>query len=83
MDAHEIMPKHASRLDASGGREGMIDIKTLKLLLLAVEMVFAGVALLGFQMVLDKYWLGLPLAIGFGVSAFGLGIIILCLKVLS
>ena len=28
MDAHEIMPKHASRLDASEGRAGAMSIKS-------------------------------------------------------
>ena len=42
--------------------------------------MIAGVAFLGWQMQIDKYWMGPYIAVGFGITAAGLGALILLLR---
>ena len=55
-------------------------IQKVKLLLLSFQLIIAGVAFLGWQMQIDKYWMGPYIAVGFGITAAGLGVIILLLR---
>ena len=55
-------------------------IQKVKLLLLSFQLMIAGVAFLGWQMQIDKYWMGPYIAVGFGITAAGLGALILLLR---